>query len=237
MLILLLYTFAGHLKPIIMKFFSKAMFLSVSFLFFASCSSDDDTNDVNDNGNGGVQHSCDEMPQFADAQHQQMFSMLGSSCINTSLYDHNQVGSATLVQSDGSPECMIGTPFFKIHMGHASVEDFTKTFDVDIYMLTEDKFNVGDEMDLSSSDIHAYYTYFDDNVIKSAKVNSGTLKVESVNDADFGGEFTFTAHEFEVNAGIDAFVNGSGSFVNDGDEIEISGSFLIQDQGLSPDCQ
>ncbi|MCH8546028.1 MAG: hypothetical protein LAT54_04790 [Cryomorphaceae bacterium] len=221
-----------------MKFFPKLLFFSVSLLFTTSCSSDDDANDQNgDNGNGGTEQSCDNMPQFANEQHQQAFSMIGSSCLTTSLYDHNQVGSATMVESDGSPECMIDTAFYKIHMGHADFDDYTKTFDVDVYMLTVDPINVGDEIDLSANTVNAYYTYTQNNVIKTAKITGGTLKVEAASDADFGGEFSFNASEFEVGSGIDAFVVGSGSFVTGGDEVVASGRFLLQDHGLSPDCQ
>ncbi len=219
-----------------MKLLSKSFFLSL--IVICSCSSDDDAVDENgSNGtNGDTSQSCEDMPQYVDAQHQQFFSSLGSSCVNTSLYDHNQIGTALMVESDGSPECMIDTAFFKIHLGHADVNDHSRTFDVDIFVLTSDPLNVGDEIDVSDENVHVYYSYFDNNVIKSAKATTGSFQLEAASDADFGGAFSFTATEFQVDAGVDAIAVGRGSFVTDGDEVNISGRYLIQDQGLSPDC-
>lgn len=226
-----------------MNYLSKIVLFVIVALFFVSCSDDKmntrngggDNGGTNSNG-GGSEQTCNDMPQFADAQHQQVFSMLGSSCIYTSLYDHNQIGGAALLESDGTPECTVDTPFFKFHMGHASIDDYTLTFDVDVYILTDEPIKVGDEIDLSRSDVHAYYSYFVNNVLKTTKVTSGSLSVSDAADADFSGEFNFEATEFQIDANIDSYVVGSGSFVTDGDDVTVSGRFLAQDQGISPDC-
>lgn len=223
-----------------MKYF-KLLFLMGIIAFTTSCSKDDD--DASPNSGGGNEgnsdsESCEDLPQFSNDQHEQFFSLLGSSCVSTSLYDHNQVGHATLIESDGSPECSVEEPYFKIHLGHADANDWSLSFDVDVYMLTQTAPEIGDEFDLSEDWLNVYYSYNVDGVIKLVKATSGTLTLSTTDEeADMLGEISFDGTEFETDQDLESATLGNGNFVEDGDVISIEGRFLLQDQGLTPDCE
>lgn len=227
--------------------FNKLFFDMNSFKFFlifafglaVSCSDDDgsEPTPTDDNNNNDVT-SCESLPQFPDAQHEMIFSTVGNSCVKNDYYNNIQLGSATLVYSDGSQECMSPTEFYKFHMGYADVNSVENTFDVDIYILGSVKPQVNDQIDLSDSTINTYYSYQDNGVIKSAKAISGSVNLSSTSEnADMYGEFQFTGVEFEFNSGVDRYVLGDGNFVQGGDTIKVEGKFLAQDHGLSPDCE
>lgn len=214
--------------------------IAATFLF-VGCEKDENEEPDPTGGSGGGTNvtSCEDLPQFADEQHQQVYSMVGSSCVTTSYYDHNQIGGATLIESDGNPNCSVpDTAYFKFHLGHADLDDPTLTFDVDIYLLTDTKVVAGDEIDLSENWIHTYYSYTEDGVIKQVKATSGTLTLNTTEEnADLYGVLSFSGLEFELDAAFDSAIKGVGDFVQGGDEITVEAHFLAQDRGLTPDCE
>ncbi|MGM0477986.1 MAG: hypothetical protein ACQERC_02100 [Bacteroidota bacterium] len=215
--------------------------IAATFLFVGCQKDENNDPDPSGEGSGGGNNvtSCDNLPQFADEQHQNFYSTIGSSCVTTSYYDHNQIGSATLVESDANPECSVpDTAYYKIHMGHANAEDQTVSFDVDIFFLTDVPVTAGDEYDLSENWIHAYWSFNDNGAIKQVKATEGSLVLSATDEnADLEGELTFEGEEFVVEEAIDSHVKGLGEFVQNGEQVSVSAHFLAQDHGLTPDCE
>lgn len=223
-------------------FMKYLKFLIVPLIVFSfACSKDEDSpspSPSNDNDYNKVS-SCESLPQFPDELSEIAFSMIGNSCVKNDYFNNIQLGSATLVYSDGSPKCMSPTEFYKFHLGYADVNSVKNTFDVDIYLLDSIKPEINNQIDLSDSTVNAYYSYNDNGIIKSAKVISGSLKLSSTSkNADLYGEFQFTAVEFEVSTtSIDNYVLGEGNYVSAGDTIKVEGKFLAQYYGLTEDCK
>lgn len=217
------------------------IYFSLFSLLLIGCNKDNEEpedNTNNDNSSNEQTQSCETLPQFPDQQSENLFSSIGNSCLSNDWYENNQQGSATLLESDGNPNCSIeGIHYFKFHLGHADIDNESKTFDVDIYILSEDKPVYGDEYDLSSNDLNVYYSYFDDGVLKSAKATKGSLTLSESGQADFYGEFNFEAETFIFEQGVEATVEGNGSFAENPDVINVEGKFLAIDKGLTPDCE
>lgn len=216
-------------------------YLTLLTLLFFACNKDNEEpeNEPNDdsNSNGQVE-SCESMPQFPDEQLENFFTSFGNSCLSNDWYNNFQQGGATLIESDGNPNCSVeGVHYFKFHLGYADVDDESRTFDVDIFMLTDEKPSYGDDYDLSSNDLNVYYAYFDDGVLKTAKATKGTLTLSEADQVDFYGEFNFEAETFIYDEGIEATVEGNGSFAENPDIIKVDGKFLAVDMGLTPDCE
>lgn len=192
---------------------------------------DDDDNDDDDDGDTT---SCPDQPVFSDSQHESFFTTIGASCIETSTYGQ-YIGSAGMSESPVHPDCMIeDVHFFKIHFGHADAEELSNSFDVDIFLLTEQEPQIGDNIDLGSNEVNAYFSTLVDGSSVVYKTSSGSLTLESTSvGVDMEGSFSMTGETFEAESNLDSFLLGEGSTPQDAETIDVNGNFYLKYHGLA----